>query len=179
MMRKVTYVLGLFVTTAFLAIGMSSCGSQSEQPKEDAVEVAVETETVAKCGEGKCGEGKCGEASEEGEKKDHFASIDVDGDGFISKDEFNAHMDNEFAEKDSDGDGNITADDCKMFDKFNANGDEFVSKEEFTAGHGAMFGKLDADANGSISKEEMKVFVASMSAEHEEGKCGEGKCGSK
>jgi len=179
MMRKVTYVFGLFVTTAFLAIGMSSCGNQSEQTKEEAVEVAVESDVAAKCGEGKCGEGKCGGADEAGEKQDHFASIDTDGDGIISKEEFTAHMDNEFAEKDSDGDGNITADDCKMFDKFNANGDEFVSKEEFSAGHGAMFGKIDADGNGSISKDEMKAFAASMETATEEAKCGEGKCGSK
>ncbi|GAB3090292.1 HvfA family oxazolone/thioamide-modified RiPP metallophore [Lysobacter terrae] len=52
--------------------------------------------------EGKCGEGKCGD--------DHFAQVDTDHDGRVSRAEFLAASPEriaEFAKKDVDGDGYI------------------------------------------------------------------------
>jgi uncharacterized low-complexity protein len=62
-----------------------------------------------KCGEGKCGgskgkkEGKCGEG------KCGMSSMDADGDGKVTKDEFMAGHEKKFAAKDKNSDGVLDA----------------------------------------------------------------------
>lgn len=187
-MKKTFYVLGMFALMATF----TACNSETKQTENTDATKVENTEGAAKCGEGKCGEGKCGEgkcggADEAGEKQDHFASMDTDGNGEISKDEFDAHVKKEVVEKDANGDGKLTADECGHFDKLNTDDDDFISEEEFKTGHEKMFNKMDADANGSISREEMEAQMKAMNeaatdkkccdAAGAEEKCGEGKCG--
>lgn len=179
-MKKTFYVLGM----AALMAGFTACnsGTETTDNSENTAVENTEVDAGAKCGEGKCGEGKCGGADTEGEKQDHFASIDTDGNGEISKEEFEAHIAVEFTEKDKNADGQITADECGKFDMLNKDGDDFISDEEFANGHNMMFEKMDKDASGTISKEEMEAQMKAMKAEMGEdadadAKCGEGKCG--
>ena len=182
-MRKTFYVLGM----AALMATFTACNSGAEQTESKDDAKVENADGAAKCGEGKCGEGKCGGADEAGEKQDHFASIDTDGNGEISKEEFEAHVKIEAAEKDADGNGKITAEECGKFDMLNTDGDDFISDEEFAAGHNKMFTKMDKDESGTISKEEMKAQMKAMKekagdkkcgdASDEGKKCGEGKCG--
>ncbi len=180
-MKKVLLSLSAIAVLATF----TACNSGNTEAKTDdaatVVENAEQAETPkedAKCGEGKCGEGKCGEGKGE-EKVDHFASIDTDGNGEISKEEFAAHIKGELAEKDTNKDGKITKDECGKFDMFNTDGNDFVSEEEFAAGHEMMFKKMDTDASGSISKAEMEAQMKAMHADAKDAdaKCGEGKCG--
>ncbi len=59
-----------------------------------------------KCGEGKCGEGRCG-----------IDKLDTDGDGAVSRAEWDAagKPADKFAQIDSDGDGRITATEIEAF----------------------------------------------------------------
>jgi Ca2+-binding EF-hand superfamily protein len=177
-MKKTFLVLGIAAVMAvFTACGNSGATNKENTEEKAAVENA--DEEVQKCGEGKCGEGKCGGATEDGAKQDHFSSIDTDGDGQITQEEFVAHITKEFSEKDANGDGKITADECGHFDQLNTDGDDFISDQEFTDGHDAMFKKMDADGSGTISREEMEAQMKKMEADKAEveSKCGEGKCG--
>ncbi|MCK5845845.1 MAG: EF-hand domain-containing protein [Bacteroidales bacterium] len=177
--KKITNLLSLFAVVALLSFGTTSCMSETSEVKKDIVVDEGATEkNESKCGEGKCGEGKCGGTEATEEKVDHFATVDTDNDGFISKEEFEVHGAVEFAEKDTDGDGSLTKEGCKMFDKFNTDGNDLLSKEEFVAGHSSMFAKLDSNGDSKITKEEMEAFMNNAhgeTTEKAESKCGEGK----
>jgi uncharacterized low-complexity protein len=101
-----------------------------------------------KCGEGKCGgdkgkkEGKCGEG------KCGMKMMDADGDGKVTKDEFDAAHETMFKRKDKNADGALDA-----------------SEMEGKCGEGKCGGK--AKKEGSCGGDKTK----------KEGKCGEGKCG--
>jgi Ca2+-binding EF-hand superfamily protein len=181
-MKKTFYVLGM----AALMAGFTACNSGTEKADNNDAAKVEKTDADSKCGEGKCGEGKCGSADAKDEKQDHFASIDTDGNGEISKEEFAAHVKVEAAEKDADGNGKITAEECGKFDMLNTDGDDYISAEEFEAGHNMMFTKMDKDESGTISREEMEAQMKAMKegaadkkcgGEETEKKCGEGKCG--
>jgi len=144
-MKKTIFTLGF---VAILAT-FNACNN-SEKPADKNANASIEkadgTKKVPKSDEGKVVE-----------KEDHFAAIDANGDGEISKDEFTAHVKKEFAKKDTNGDGKVTKDECGKFDMFNTDGNDFISEEEFTAGHEKMFKSMDTDGSGTISKEEMNA----------------------
>lgn len=178
-MKKTFYVLGM----AALIATFTACNScEDKTDNKDAAKIE-NTDKDSKCGEGKCGEGKCGGNDTNGEKQDHFASIDTDGNGEITKEEFEVHVKSEATAKDTDGNGKITADECGNFEMLNTDGDDFISEEEFEAGHSMMFTKMDKDESGTVSLEEMEAQMKAMKEKTSDKKCGEGdaaaekKCG--
>jgi len=78
--------------------GEGKCGADEAKP--------TKTAAVKKTAEGKCGEGKCGD--------DHFAQVDTDDDGRVSRAEFLAASPERIAE----------------FPKKDVNGDGFIAKSE-------------------------------------------------
>ena len=106
-----------------------------------------------------------------GSLSSRFAEIDKDGDGKISKGEFNGPP-QLFSQIDADGDGVISRDEASrsqpaagaaganagMFAQrlraMDKDGDGKVSKEEFT-GPPAIFDRLDADKDGAIGRDEI------------------------
>jgi uncharacterized low-complexity protein len=106
--------------------------------------------------EGKCGEGKCGgaKATKEGkcgEGKCGMKMMDADGDGKVTKDEFNAAHEAMFGRKDKNADGVLDANE--------------------------MEGKCgEGKCGGAKATKEGKCGGAKTT---KEGKCGEGKCGGK
>lgn len=108
--------------------------------------------TTAKAAEGNCGGHKADAAKANHEGACGMAKMDTDKDGRLSRAEFNAaHKgeENKFAAHDIDGDG-------------------FITQAEMDTHHAAM--KQD----GAKAKDD-----AAMKKMEAEGKCGEGKCGSK
>jgi Ca2+-binding EF-hand superfamily protein len=97
-----------------------------------------------------------------------FAEIDKDGDGKISKDEFNG-PEPLFARIDADGDGMISKDEASKFQPgqgagagmvtrrilgMDKDGDGKVSRDEFT-GPPANFDRFDANKDGFITPDEL------------------------
>jgi uncharacterized low-complexity protein len=103
---------------------------------------------VAAAAEGKCGEGKCGgEKKATTEGKCGMKSMDADGDGSVTKEEFMQGHE-------------------VMFGRMDANGDGVIDADEQSAGMKMMMeGKCGEGKCGG----EKKAAT--------EGKCGEGKCG--
>ncbi|WP_457096110.1 HvfA family oxazolone/thioamide-modified RiPP metallophore [Lysobacter sp. P5_B9] len=87
-----------YMEAASHAAGEGKCGANEAQP--------TKTTAVKKTAEGKCGEGKCGD--------DHFAKVDTDDDGRVSRAEFLAASPERIAE----------------FPKKDVNGDGFIAKNE-------------------------------------------------
>lgn len=174
-MKKTFLILGIALLTA----GLSSCNCEVDNEAANTETVVTESnDEDSKCGEGKCGQGKCGGADEATEEVDHFASMDTDANGEISKEEFDAHAEERFASHDEDEDGMMESKDCHMSEELNQDGDEFISKEEFMNGHNTMFTEMDTDNSLSISPEEMEAHFESMKSDDEdcEEKCGGEDC---
>ena len=107
---------------------------------------------AAKASEGKCGGQHADAAKGSHEGSCGMAKMDTDKDGRLSRAEFMA------AHKGSD----------EKFAAYDVNGDGFITQAEMDAQHASM-------KNGdSKSKND-----AAMKKMQSEGKCGEGKCGSK
>jgi len=87
-----------YMVAASHAAAEGKCGGNEAQP--------TKTTAVKKTAEGKCGEGKCGD--------DHFAKVDTDDDGRVSRAEFLAASPERIAE----------------FPKKDVNGDGFIAKNE-------------------------------------------------
>jgi uncharacterized low-complexity protein len=107
--------------------------------------------------EGKCGEGRCG-----------MEKMDTDGDGRLSRAEFDAGhegMAEMFAMIDADSDGFITAEEAKAHHEAKA--------AEGKCGEGKCGeGKCGGDKSHADHADHTGAGKAGM-----EGKCGEGKCG--
>ena len=149
-MERVNLVkLGLLAVLMSGFVLATSCGddaSRAMPPEETSAQPAEKMEPV-----------KHG-----AEKENHFAEMDIDKDGKISKDEFNAHAKEEYKNKDKNKDGKITKDECGKFDKLNTDGNDFLSEEEFVKGHAGMFEKMDADKDGFVTQDEMKDMKKAM-----------------
>jgi len=121
-----------------------------------------------------------------------FKQMDKNGDGAISKKEFDAFHSAHFKEMDTNKDGKITQDELdavhekmmgqgkgrfeKRFDESDINHDGALSKDEAEIGMPMLFAhfdEIDTNKDGKISKEEM---AASMKKMHEQmrGKHGAG-----
>ncbi len=117
-----------------------------------------------------------------------FSKIDTDGDGSVSKEEFDAfqtEMQAQFkssvtsSQYDTTGTTSSTED---IFSKIDTDGDGSVSKEEFdtfrsemeaqkngtvtgtTSATDDLFSKIDADGDGSVSESELDDFQKQMQA---------------
>ncbi len=118
--------------------------------------------------------------------------MDKNGDGIVSKKEFDAFYNARFKELDTNRDGKISTDEMgavdrnKMgknevnfegrFDEVDINGDKMLSRDEAEIGMPmifARFDEFDTNKDGKISKEEM---IAGMTKMHEnmQEKCREG-----
>ena len=141
--------LTLAISAAIAAGSMFSIQAMAQGYMQDAPTAAK----AAKASEGKCGEGKCGGQKADAAKADHEGSCGM-------------------AKMDTDKDGRLSR------AEFNA---AHKGSEEKFAGH-------DGDGDGFITQAEMDTHHASMKQDkgdsamkkmQAEGKCGEGKCGSK
>lgn len=152
-MSKTSKPLSFAIGVAIAAGSMFSMQAMANGYMQDAPPAAK----TDKASEGKCGEGKCGGQMADAAKADHdgghgMATMDTDKDGRLSRAEFNAaHKGSEekFAAHDGDGDG-------------------FITQAEMDTHHAAM---KKGDTKGADD--------AAMKKMEAEGKCGEGKCGSK
>lgn len=92
----------------------------------------------------KNGDGRIALSEVDERHRARLAAADANGDGYITRDEWNAHREKRRAESkarafpDKDGDG-------------------VVSRAEFMAKAGERFDKLDADGDGVLTEEEMKA----------------------
>ncbi|MES2858198.1 MAG: EF-hand domain-containing protein [Pseudomonadota bacterium] len=154
--KPVALALGAAVATGTLLAGsMFSMQAIAHGYMQDS---AKTTAAEGKCGEGKCGEGKCG-----GDKAKRDAAS-----GMASGKR--QHKPHSMASMDTDNDGRM-------------------SRAEFNAAHKGSeekFAGYDVDGDGFITQAEMDAHHAKMKIAKEshgkmgaEGKCGEGKCGSK
>ena len=150
--------LTLAISAAIAAGSMFSMQAMAQGYMQDAPTTTKAAKaSEGKCGEGKCGEGKCGGQKADAAKASHegacgMAKMDTDKDGRLSRTEFNAaHKGEEgkFAAHDLDGDG-------------------FITQAEMDTHHAAM---KKGEGKGKDD--------AAMKKVEAEGKCGEGKCGSK
>lgn len=101
-----------------------------------------------------------------GERGDHFARFDKDGDGKVAVSEIDERHRDFIAKADADGDGFITKDEMKSMHEArreehmarmfpDANNDGKVSRREFEDAARDHFAKLDKNGDGLITKEEM------------------------
>ena len=103
-----------------------------------------------------------------------FEAIDTDGDGTLTRAEFQAHMDSRFAKADANGDGVLTREELeaqvgkhqserrarmldRIFEKRDADGDGVLSKAEMQAGRqDRVFARVDANGDGVLSQAEFE-----------------------
>lgn len=103
-----------------------------------------------------------------------FEELDADGDGKVTRDEMQAHMQARFGAADTDGDGKLSRAELsariearqaerrerrldRMFDRHDTDGDGALSMDEMRGDRaGPMFSRLDADDDGAVSKEEFE-----------------------
>ena len=129
-----------------------------------------------------------GDSPERSGRGEHWAAMDTDGDGTISKAEADAgapRMAERFAEIDADSDGHVTKDEMhaararfhegmqahgqERFRSADTNGDGSIDLAEARQGMpraAEHFGELDADSNGLLTHEELR---AGMHKHHGEG----------
>ncbi len=116
-----------------------------------------------------------------------MARADGDGDGRVSKAEYNARADARFARMDKNGDGQLSADEMaprremaappaapagtdtatpapaapmrsRMFERLDANHDGMVSRDEYHAQVAERFDRLDANHDGFLDQSEMTAM---------------------
>ena len=78
--------------------------------------------------------------------EERFAQIDLDGDGRVTRQEFEQHRSSRFRNADSNGDGSLSE------AEFMAAG-----RDRFERHARRFFGRLDSDGNGSVSSAEFQV----------------------
>jgi Ca2+-binding EF-hand superfamily protein len=104
-----------------------------------------------------------------------MAWLDSDGDGTVSRSEFDAGGASRFTESDTDGDGQLSAEELeaahermreqmrseragrhqdRVLARFDADDNGLVSREEFDAARAGLFEQLDADGDGVVRQDE-------------------------
>ncbi len=135
-------------------------------------------------------------ASSDKPGKDHrphhsFEELDANGDGKVTREEMETHMQARFEGADTNGDGSLSRDELlarvkedqakradkyvsHMIERHDANGDGALTMEEMRSRkHGKRFDKMDADGDGAISKAEFEA----MRGKHKRHKHGDDKNG--
>jgi Ca2+-binding EF-hand superfamily protein len=124
--------------------------------------------------------------------KQRFSSVDTDGDGLISQDEFEVPGSDRFEKMDTDGDGIVTLDEinnlmaekaaerqaksasrrekmeAKIQERFasaDQNEDGIITKEELKT---SAFSRIDGNADGFLSEEELRD-AKSQRSHHKKG----------
>ena len=105
----------------------------------------------------------------------NFETLDVDGSGEITVEDFEAMGAQRFAEFDADGDGSVTAEEftahaqaraagraAEMFARLDADGDGLLSRDTLEGRMGRtpgerMLSRFDADNSGGVSAEELET----------------------
>ncbi len=113
----------------------------------------------------------------------HFKEMDTNGDGMISKAEFDAAHDKHFKEMDTNGDGKLSPDEMKAghqkmmeqgknkhFDEADANHDGALTREEaknmpMLSKH---FDEVDTNKDGKVTREELDAAMEKMRKKHDE-----------
>ena len=121
-----------------------------------------------------------------------FETLDTDGDGAISVEEFRAHQAAHFAERDANGDGALDSDELvdamterareratmmiqRMLTWHDANGDGMLGQDEMPGdGLAGMMLRLDADGDGRVTAEEFDKIRAGMERRAQRGQGGQG-----
>ncbi len=119
----------------------------------------------------------------------YFQEMDKNGDGAISKKEFDTYHKAHFSEMDTNKDGKVTqaemdaahgkkVEKCNVgldsrFEKSDINNDGVLSKDEAEIGMPAVFShfdEFDANKDGKVSSQEMSDFMKKMHANHSSSK---------
>lgn len=118
--------------------------------------------------------------------------LDLDGDGQVTRGEFDTHRANRFADADTDKDGSLNADEmseaadvrreerrarreaakkARMFSRLDADNNGAISPDEFSTPADKAFARMDRDGDGVVTSEEA-AFHAGMRAGGRHGKRG-------
>lgn len=118
--------------------------------------------------------------------------LDLDGDGLITRGEFDAHRAGRFADADTDKDGSLNADEmskaadarreerrarreearkARLFSRFDADNNGAISADEFSVPADKAFARMDRDGDGVVTSEEA-AFQAGLRAGGRHGKHG-------
>lgn len=125
-------------------------------------------------------------ANEHGKGGEYFKKADTNSDGFLTKQELQAHKAQRFIGADTDKDGFISADEltahhadrmkarqerhsAKFTERFDANKDGKVAVEEIQNAEPHFFTQADANADGKLSQDEMSAAKSKMHHSGEKG----------
>jgi uncharacterized low-complexity protein len=162
--KPLAIAVGTAIVTSLASVNTASAAENPFAMNELSSGYTVAEMAEGKCGEGKCGgaakateegkcgEGKCGGAKAMKEGMCGMKTLDADGDGSITKEEFMQGHEAMFGKMDTNSDGAIDADEKKACMK---------TMKEGKCGEGKCGGAKAADEPKAMK----------------EGKCGEGKCG--
>jgi len=111
----------------------------------------------------------------------HFGLMDTDGDGMVSKAEYDANHDKHFKELDTNSDGKLSPEEMraghhviakenmkKRFDKADANHDGTLSRDEIKdlPYLSRRFDELDTNKDGKLTQDELQAGWAKHHREH-------------
>jgi Ca2+-binding EF-hand superfamily protein len=113
-----------------------------------------------------------------------FTELDVDGNGVITAEDFDALKTARFAALDSNGDGDVTRDEFmaaaridsddraeRMFDRLDADGDGVLARDVLEGRergpNSRMIERFDEDGDGALSEEEFDAFRDRMASASE------------
>jgi len=135
-------------------------------PAFQATTVLIFALVLAGCGETEKAAAPSGSASvnpiNETRLQDYFKTMDSDGDGFISRPEFEAERGAVFLAIDRNGSMTLTPDEMRLtpeaFAKLSG-GDAAVTPDEFSGSDATSFEQIDADGDKQITYQELRDFV--------------------
>lgn len=93
-----------------------------------------------------------------------FDDVDANGDGVLSKSEYDGSLNGSFKRKDKNGDGVITSDEMgntpqaqKAFNAMDKNKDGVVTQQEFQIHSAEWYEQHDLNKDGSLNKSEVNA----------------------
>lgn len=126
-----------------------------------------------------------------GGERMNFETLDVDGSGEITAEDFATLRDNRFSAIDADGDGSVTLEEftaaaaarsteraTQQFERLDVDGDGVLSRDTLGGGGGMgqrMLTRLDTDDSGGVSEEEFEAAKDRMAKRRDGGERGWGK----